>query len=113
MTKIIRSKSYVFTADVNSAADMQQIDIVKKSVKSMNATAKQAHVYACRRAEYRNEPLPKAPTRYRVRLMGRGPRKASYNDNLYKGGNPVSHGYSIYLPQEYALKFDVYISEVR
>lgn len=113
MCKLVRSKSYVFTADVNSVADMQQIDIVKKSVKSINATAKQAHVYAVRRADYMREPLPKKPKLYRVRLMPRGPRKASYNDNLYKGGNRVASAYNSYLPQEYALKFDVYISEVR
>lgn len=108
MSKLIRSKSYVFTADPQSATDMQQIDIVKKSVKAMNDQARQAHIYACRRAEYRNEPLPKAPARYRVRLMGRGPRRQAAIQDYGR-----RHAYDSYLPQCYAVKFDVYISEVR
>lgn len=108
MSKFVRSASYVFTADPQSVTDMQQIAIVKKSVKSMNDQAKQAHFYACRRAEYYGEPLPKAPRRYRVRLMGRGPRKqAALNDY------GRSRAYDAYLPQQYAVKFDVYVSEVR
>lgn len=107
MTRLVRSKSYVFTADPQSAVDMQQIAIIKKAVKSMNDQEKQAHVYACRRAEYRGEPLPKAPRRYRVRLMGRGPRKqAAIQDYGRK------YAYDSYLPQRYATRFDVYIAEV-
>jgi len=110
MSKFPRAKSYVFTADPLSAVDMQQIDIVKKSVKSMNDQAKQAHSYAVRRAQFHGEPMPKAPTRYRVRLMGRGPRRIYANTNY---GGRYNSAYDAYLPQRYAVKFDVYIAEVR
>ena len=108
MTKFVRSNSYVFTADPLSAFDMEKIDIVKKTIRAMNAEAKQAHVYAVRRAEYYGEPIPKAPIRKRVRLMGRGPRKqAALNDYGRK------RAYDAYLPQRYAVRFDVYIADVR
>lgn len=110
MTNIVRAKSYVFTADPQSVTDMQQIDIVKKSVKSMNAQAKKAHSYAVMRATFNGEPKPKAPTRYRVRLMGRGPRRVYANTNY---GGRYNSAYDAYLPQRYAVKFDVYIAEVR
>lgn len=110
MSKLIRSKSYVFTADPQSAIDMQQIDLVKKSVKAMNDQMKEAHKYACLRAVHRNEPIPKAPKRYRVRLMGRGPRRV-YANAMY--GGRYNSSYDSYLPQRYAVRFDVYISEVR
>jgi hypothetical protein len=108
MTNLVRAKSYVFTADPQCVTDMQQIDIVKKSVKSMNAQAKQAHSYAVMRATFHGEPKPKAPTLYRVRLMGRGPRRQA---SLKDYGR--AHVYDAYLPQRYAVKFDVYIAEVR
>jgi hypothetical protein len=102
-----RSTSYVFTADPMSASDMQQIAMIKKTVKSMNDQAKQSHYWAVKRAEYRGLPVPKAPDRYRVRLMGRGPRKqAALNDY------GRSRAYDAYLPQRYATKFDVYIAKV-
>jgi hypothetical protein len=108
MTKIVRSTSYVFTADPQSAADMQQIAMIKKTVKSMNDQAKQSHYWAVKRAEYQGLPIPKAPNRYRVRLMGRGPRvQAALQDYGRK------RAYDAYLPQEYAVKFDVYVSQVR
>lgn len=112
MTKNKRSKSYVFTADVNSVEDMLKINLVKKTVKSINDSARQSHKWAVRRAQATGMPIPKKPKIHRVRLMGRGPRKASYKDNLANGGYPVWSGYNCYLPQRYATSFDVYISEV-
>jgi hypothetical protein len=74
----------------------------------MNDQAKQAHFYACRSAECYGEPLPKAPRRYRVRLMGRGPRcQVAIQDYGHKSA------YDSYLPQRHATRFDVYINEVR
>lgn len=108
MSKIIRSKSYVFTADPKSVSDMEQISMIKKTVKAMNDQMKQAHFYACRRAEYNGQPSPKKPQLYRVRLMGRGPRVQAA---LYDYGR--KRAYDSYLPQCYAVKFDVYVSEVR
>jgi hypothetical protein len=100
------------TADVNSAVDMEQIALIKKSVKAINDQARLSHKYAIRRADYMREPVPKKPKLYRVRLMPRGPRKASYLDNLANGGHKVWSGYNSYLPQKYAQRFDVYIHEV-
>lgn len=105
-----RSTSFVFTADPLSASDMQQIAIVKKTVKSMNDQAKQMHKWAVKRAEYYGELPPKAPVRYRVRLMGRGPRRVYANANY---GGRYNSAYDSYLPQRYATRFDVYVSEVR
>ena len=110
MNKFTRATSYVFTADHLSVEDMQRIDIVKKSVKSMNDQAKQSHKWAVKRAEYYGEEAPKAPKRYRVRLMGRGPRRVYANTNY---GGRYNTAYDSYLPQRYATRFDVYISEVR
>ncbi len=108
MRKVNRSTSYVFTADPLSVADMEKIEIVKKTVRALNAEAKIAHGYAVRRAQYYGEPIPKAPTRKRVRLMGRGPRRqAAIQDYGRK------HAYDAYLPQRYATRFDVYIADVR
>ncbi len=103
-----RSDSYIFTADPLSAFDMEKLEMVKKTVRAMNKEAKTAYGYAVRRAEYHGEPIPKAPTRKRVRLMGRGPRKqAALNDYGRK------RAYDAYLPQRHAIRFDVYIADVR
>lgn len=110
MSKLNRATSYVFTADPLSASDMQQIAVVKKTVKSMNDQAKQSHYWAVKRAEYYGEPTPKAPKRFRVRLMGRGPRRV-HAQAAY--GGRYDSSYDSYLPQRFAVKFDVYIAEVR
>lgn len=112
MIKNNRTKSYVFTADVKSVEDMQRIDLVKKTVKSINDTLRDSYKWAVRRAEARGEPIPKKPKIHRVRLMPRGPRASSYRDNLANGGNRVWSEYNSYLPQKYAERFDVYIHEV-
>ena len=105
MTKFVRADSYVFTADPLSVSDMEKIDIVKKTVSAMNKQAKESHKWAVRRAEYYGEPIPQAPTRKRVRLMGRGPRR------VHAGVR--NSRYDSYLPQRYATRFDVYIADVQ
>ena len=112
MTSNKRTSSYVMTADVNSACDMEQIALIKKAVKTINDGARQSHKWAVHRADYMRQPLPKKPKIYRVRLMPRGPRKEAYLDNLQNGGHKVWSGYNSYLPQRYAKRFDVYIHEV-
>lgn len=105
-----RSTSYVFTADPLSVEDMLRIDIVKKSVKSMNEQSKKSHYWAVKRAEFNGEAAPKAPKKFRVRLMGRGPRRV--HANMRYGGR-YNTAYDAYLPQKHATRFDVYIAEVR
>jgi hypothetical protein len=107
-----RTTSFIFTADANSAADIAQINIVKKTVKASNKLAKDSHKWACARAAHNGEVLPKAPKLYRVRLMGRGPRATAYADHVANGGNRQWAGFRSYLPQKYAERFDVYVSEV-
>ena len=106
--KQVRASTYVFTADPNSVADMEKIEIIRKSVKSMNAQLLQAHKYAVRNAIFFDRPMPKKPQLYRTRLLGRGPRKdAALKDYGH------ARAYDAYLPQRYAVKFDVYIGEAR
>jgi len=103
-----RTTSYVFTADPQSVSDMMQIEIVKKSVKSINDSTRISHKWATRRAEYNGNPLPKEPKIYRVRLMARGPRRsAAIADGQRKWA------YDSSLPQRHATHFDVYIHEAR
>lgn len=108
MIKNNRTASYVFTADPLSVADMQQIGAVKRAVKAINDTARQSYKFAVRRAEYNGNPLPKAPTIYRVRLMGRGPRRVAARIDGVR-----SSAYDSSLPQRHATHFDVYIHEAR
>ena len=107
MIKSNRTASYVFTADANSALDMEQIELVRKSVKSINDNARIAHKSAVYRAEYMRTPLPMKPKLYRVRLMSRGPRRAAA---IADGLRPYAYDSS--LPQRHATRFDVYIHEV-
>lgn len=108
MTKNKRVDSYIFTADPLSATDMQQIEIVKKTVRAGNRIAMQNYKWACRRAEYNGLPMPKKPATYRVRLMGRGPRRIyAKADGLHRTA------YDSSLPQKYATRFDIYVHEVR
>ena len=112
MTKNKRTDSYIFTADAMSAGDMLQIDVVKKTVRASNRIAMQNYKWACARAKYNGEPMPKKPAQYRVRLMGRGPRTAAYQDHLKNGGYRSYTKFNQYLPQKYAERFDVYVHEV-
>jgi hypothetical protein len=113
MIKNKRVDSYIFTADCNSADDMLQINIVKKTVRASNRLAMQNYKSACKRAEYYGEQPPEKPMQYRVRLMGRGARKVAYQDHVANGGHRMWQGFSSYLPQKYAERFDVYVHEVR
>lgn len=105
-----RTASYVFTADAMSVTDMQQISIVRKTVSVQNKMIMQQYQWAVKMANWHGGPVPKKPVLHRVRLMGRGPRKASYIQNLREGGYELSNGYRAYLPQRFATSFDVYIS---
>ena len=106
--KNTRTTNYIFTADPLSVTDMQQIELVKKTVKAMNDNLAQNYKYAVMRAQYQGQELPKKPLRQRVRLMGRGPRRiAERIDGLRRGS------YDAYLPQRHAVTFDVYIADVR
>lgn len=113
MTKNNRCDSYIFTADASSVSDMLQIEVVKKTVRAGNKIAMQNYKWAVRRAQFHGEPMPKKPAQYRVRLMGRGPRKEAYSDHLKNGGYRMWQGFSSYLPQKYAERFDIYVHEVR
>ena len=108
MTKNNRTTSYIFTADPLSAADMQQIEIVKKTVRASNKLAMFNYTWARARAAYRCEPMPPKPPQYRVRLMGRGPRRIHA-----KADGRHRTAYDSSLPQKYATRFDVYVHEVR
>jgi hypothetical protein len=95
MNKQSRTPNYIFTADPVSVNDMQQIEIVRKTVRTSNALAKQ-------RAKWSGE----KPVIYRVCLKAR----------LGKG-NPA---YSKYRNQwvqsiklEDAQRIDVYVQERR
>jgi hypothetical protein len=107
MTKPRTSTGYIFTADPLSAADMQQIDVIKKTVKAINDSVMQSHKYAVMRAEYQGLPAPKKPNRQRVRLMGRGPRRVHAQTRY---GGRYNSAYDSYLPQKHATRFDVYIA---
>ena len=105
----MRTKSYVFTADVNSAVDMMQIETLRASIKSVNTMAKETD----RINEYRyntgyNDMLPAETPKYRVSLMPRGPRRAAaIADGRSK------YAYDSCLPIRHAETIDVYIHERR
>lgn len=105
----MRTKSYVFTADVNSVADMLQIETLRASIKSVNAMAKETdrinqYRYDHGYADYGFPDVPK----YRVSLMPRGPRRAAaIADGRSK------YAYDSCLPLKHAETIDVYIHERR
>jgi hypothetical protein len=100
-----RTSSYVFTADPLSVSDMRQVEIVRKTIAVQNKILMENYRRNCLWQE-----KPVKPVLHRVRLMGRGPRKAAYLENLREGGTTVSGGYRAYLPQRFATSFDVYIA---
>ena len=102
-----RTDSYIFTADAMSVGDMQQIAIVKKTVRASNRLAMQNYKWACARAAYRGNSMPELPKQYRVRLMARGPRRAAA---LADGKHKSAYDQS--LPHCHATRFDVYVHEV-
>ena len=105
----MRTNSYVFTADVNSAVDMMQIETLRASIKSVNAMAKETdrmnqYRYDHGYADYAFPDVPK----YRVSLMARGPRRAAaVADGRSK------YAYDSCLPLRHAETIDVYIHERR
>lgn len=105
----MRTKSYVFTADVNSVFDMMQIETLRASIKSVNAMAKETD----RINEYRydtgyDDILEARTPKYRVSLMPRGPRRAAaIADGRSK------YAYDSCLPIRHAETIDVYIHERR
>ena len=102
------SPSYIFTAHVESAADMAQIAIVKRTVSASNKMAKNKFKWETTRALYKGVQLPEKPTLFRVRLMPRGPRRAAaLKDGLRRTAYDQS------LPARHATHFDVYVHEIR
>lgn len=105
----MRTSSYVFTADVNSAADMLQIETLRASIKAVNAMARETdrmnqYRYDHGYADYNFPDVPK----YRVSLMPRGPRQAAA---LADG--KTKYAYDSTLPLRHAKTIDVYIHERR
>ena len=99
-----RTDSYVMTADVNSVVEMSQIELVRKTVRTSNKLAMNAYKWACKRAEYYGEPMPKKPVMYRVCLkarLGKGNPAAV----KYKGR------YHYHVALEDAQRIDVYVHE--
>ena len=99
-----RTDSYVMTADVNSIVEMSQIELVRKTVRASNKLAMNAYKWACKRAEYHGEPMPKKPKMYRVCLkarLGKGNPAAV----KYKGR------YHYHVALEDAQRIDVYVHE--
>ena len=94
-----RTDSYIFTADPLSANDMQQIELVRKTVRVTNARAK-------RDAKWRGE----KPKLYRVCLkarLGRGnPAAVIYRNKTTYWGRRGDYQ-SIKL--EHAQRIDVYV----
>jgi hypothetical protein len=81
----VRTPSYVMTVDPKSAVDMAQLDILRRSVKYMNASKGSA---------------------YYVKCQGRGPRVANA---IADGSHRCRYNQS--LPLRHAVTMDVYIYE--
>lgn len=95
MNKKTRTSNYIFTADPMSVNDMQQINIVRKTVRTSNVLSKQ-------RAKWSGE----KPVIYRVCLkarLGKGnPAYAKYRGQWVKS-----------IKLEDAQRIDVYVQERR
>jgi hypothetical protein len=105
----MRSKSFIFSADVNSVFDMMQIETLRTSIKSINSMSKETD----RINEYRydtgyDDILEARTPKYRVSLMPRGPRRAAA---IADGRSP--RAYDSTLPLRHAETIDVYIHERR
>jgi len=93
------SDSYVFTADINSAYDMEQIAVLRKAVKIMNKAAK-----------------ARGETPKRVELRGRKPAKKAEVRNFWTGktsARSYDFGGNIVGGIANATKIDVYIYDRR
>ena len=99
----MRTNSFIFTADVNSAADMQQIEMLRNSIKSINKMDKEtdrvnAYYWEKFSAVYTHAP------RYRVSLKARGARRVhAIADGKSK------YAYDDVLPLKHAERIDVYV----
>ena len=88
------SENYVMTAHVESAADMMELQNIRKTVKIINKTNKWL--------ERTGYSLP----RYRVKCQGRGPRASVARE---QGKHPRS--YDSFLPLALSERMDVYVYE--
>jgi hypothetical protein len=104
----MRTKSYVFTADVNSVFDMMQIETLRASIKSVNAMAKETDRINDYRYQSGYDTDCTVTPKYRVSLMPRGPRRVAA---IADGRSP--RAYDSCLPIRHAETIDVYIHERR
>ena len=104
----MRTKSFVFTADVNSVFDMMQIETLRSSIKSVNAMAKETDRINDYRYQSGYDTDCTVAPKYRVSLMPRGPRRVAA---IADGRSP--RAYDSCLPIRHAETIDVYIHERR
>ena len=104
----MRTNSFIFTADVNSATDMQQIEMLRNSIKAVNKMAKETDRINDYRYQHGCDTDCTIAPKYRVSLMPRGPRRAAaIADGVSK------YSYDSCLPIRHAETIDVYIHERR
>tara|TARA_Y100000385_G_scaffold34744_1_gene32649 strand:- start:249 stop:542 length:294 start_codon:yes stop_codon:yes gene_type:complete len=89
------STNYITTAHTASAGDMLEIELIRKTVKTINAENKWS--------ERNSNDLP----RYRVKLQARGARTAAA---IADGKHPRKYDQS--LPLRHAERLDVYVYKV-
>ena len=87
-----RTSAYVFTADVNSVADMQQIEVVRKTIATVNRRNREV-------AKWTN----KEPEIFRVTLMARLGKNNPAYASKYK------HQWIKSIKLEDAQRIDVYV----
>lgn len=102
-----RSDSYVMTADYKCAGSMLEIENVRTAVKAINKINKQKE----KAMEWRydngyTEVAPVKLPRYRVKLQGRGPRRA-----LARSLGHYASRFDQSLPLPLAERVDVYVYE--
>ncbi len=100
----MRTNSFIFTADVNSATDMQQIEMLRNSIKAVNKMAKQTDIMNTYRCEQGYDDWKDITPKYRVSLKARGPRRVhAIADGKSK------YAYDDVLPLRHAERVDVYV----
>ena len=104
----MRTNSFIFTADVNSATDMQQIEMLRNSIKAVNKMAKETDRINDYRYQHGYDTDCTIAPKYRVSLMPRGPRRVAA---IADGRSP--RAYDSCLPIRHAETIDVYIHERR
>ena len=100
----MRTNSFIFTADVNSATDMQQIEMLRNSIKAVNKMAKETDRINDYRYQHGCDTDCTISPKYRVSLMPRGPRRAAA---ITDGRSP--RAYDSCLPIRHAERIDVYV----